>query len=294
MDFSAGGVGAIHQNSLQHQHQHDQPAWLQQHLSLQQPSGNNVALFVSPSALTSAPAAPAAPWLTADRQSSTSTQNTKSWQDSPSGNLVESLSSPGSSVSSPVGPHTCNPAKKPQAVQPVDSTEARNRRRGRPRLSGPSQRAGAASTAAKTTKKSKQKCASTASTSGLDDLSSHLSGGDSKRNKIRARNREAAYKCRQKKQKGIEKLQTQEAIIKDINKSLNTEAAMLRDEILILKHMVLQHGGCGCSFIEDYISGAAQNLVQSGTMTDAITDGGNTQTSSQPCMTGANDEGYID
>ncbi|KZL64130.1 bZIP transcription factor [Colletotrichum tofieldiae] len=290
MDFSAGGVPAIHQNNLQQQHQRDQPAWLLQHLPLQQPSGNNVVLFVTPSAWASAPAAP---WLTADRQSSTSTQNSQSWQDSPSGNLVESLSSPETSMSSPVDPHARYPAKKSQAVQPVDSTEARNRRRGRPRLSETSQRAGAASTAAKTTKKSKQKCASTASTSGLDDLSSH-SGGDGKRNKIRARNRKAAYKCRQKRQKGIKKLQTQEAIIKDINKSLNAEAAMLRDEILMLKHMVLQHSGCRCSFIEDYISGAAQNIVQSGTMTDALTDGGNTHISSQPCMAGANDEGYID
>ncbi|KAK2042054.1 hypothetical protein LZ31DRAFT_471214, partial [Colletotrichum somersetense] len=192
-------------------------------------------------------------------------------------NLRQSLSSPERPMLSPVDPHTRNPAKKTQAVQPVDSTEAQNRRRGRPRLSKTSQRAGASSTAAKITQKRRKKRASTVSTSGLDDLSSHLSGGDGKRNKIRARNREAAYKCRQKKQKGIEKLQTQEAIIEDINKSLNTEAATLRDEILMLKHMIPQHGGCGCSFIEDYISGAAQHLVQSGTMADALTDGGNTQ-----------------
>ncbi|KAK2053750.1 hypothetical protein LY76DRAFT_258860 [Colletotrichum caudatum] len=243
-----------------------------------------------PSALTSAPAAAC---LTADRQSSTSTQSSQSWQDLPFGNFVESLSSPESSMSSPVDPRIRNPAKKTQAIQPIYSTEARNRRRGRPRLSGTSQRAGAALTAAKTTKKGKQKRAPTVSTSGLDDLSSHLSDGDSKRNNILARNREAAYKCRQKKQKGIEKLQIYEAILEDISNSLNTEAAMLRDEILMLKHMVLQHGGCGCSFIDDYISGAAQKLVQSGTMTGALNDGGNTQIISQPCMAGANDEGHI-
>jgi hypothetical protein len=39
--------------------------------------------------------------------------------------------------------------------------------------------------------------------------------------------------------------------------------SQLRDEVLMLKSMVLQHGGCGCSFIEDYIQCQASQLVNS-------------------------------
>lgn len=133
--------------------------------------------------------------------------------------------------------------------------------------------------------------------SGAIDTGDKRSGAEAKKNKVRARNREAAYKCRKKKQKGVEELQTQEAMAENINKNLNDEAALLRGEILMLKTMVLQHGSCGCSFIEEYISGAAQNLVLSSMAggASASASSGGMQTNIQPCPNGTNEgEPYVD
>ncbi|KAF3811811.1 hypothetical protein GCG54_00014566 [Colletotrichum gloeosporioides] len=236
--------------------------------------------FVAPSALTSAPDAAS---IISDSTSSPSTRSSHDvWQDSPATN---SLLSPVSSVLSPPNSNIKSPPVDPLIISPEQETkplpaaaiESPKRRRGRPRLTEPKTRAADApatttsSTGAKVQKKSAAaRRASTASVSGADDAKAPKTTED-KKNRIRARNREAAYKCRQKKQKGIEELQSQEVVAENVNKSLHAEASMLRSEILMLKNMVLQHGGCGCSFIEEYISGAAQNLVSSSMAANATT-----------------------
>ncbi|EFQ28174.1 bZIP transcription factor, partial [Colletotrichum graminicola M1.001] len=292
-------------SALQQQHHH-QAAWppfeqqqspFEQHQSpFQQLLGHRAA---APSALT---LTPVFSWRTADPQSSISTRSSQSWQGSSSGNPSESLSSPTSSMLSLVAPQFVQSAGETRPVQPVDSPETPKRRRGRPRLSETSQRARTAQTPARTAKKTKRQRASTTSASEDDDSSSKVGDGggggggsddDDKRNRVRARNREAAHKCRQKTQKGISQLQTQEAVMGGINKSLKSEVEMLREEILLLKHMALQHSGCGCSFIEEYIAGAAQNLVQSGARISATPRGGNAETDGQHSMAGG-DECYID
>lgn len=83
-----------------------------------------------------------------------------------------------------------------------------------------------------------------------------------KKTRLRARNREAAHKCRVRKQRGIEDLQTQEAAIGAVNQNLKNQYAELRSEVILLKDLVLQHSGCGCSFIESYIEDAAATLSQ--------------------------------
>ncbi|KAK2023313.1 hypothetical protein LX32DRAFT_697982 [Colletotrichum zoysiae] len=307
MEFSAGDgmssthpkANALHQQQQQHHHHHHhhhhqqhEPVWSpfqQQQSPFQQLLGNRAA---APSALT---LTPTPPWPTADPQSSISTQSSHSWQLPSSANPSESLSSPTSSLLSLVAPHFVQSVGETQPFQPTDSQETPKRRRGRPRLSEISQRARAAPAPAKKTKRQRS---SSASASEDDDSSSKVGGGgsddDEKRNRVRARNREAAHKCRQKTQKGISQLQTQEAVMGGINKSLKSEAEMLRGEILLLKHMVLQHSGCGCSFIEEYIAGAAQNLVQSGARISASPRGGNAEADVQhPGMAGS-DECYID
>jgi hypothetical protein len=42
---------------------------------------------------------------------------------------------------------------------------------------------------------------------------------------------------------------------------LASEIAQLRDETLMLKSMVLEHAGCGCNHIDEYIKHAASDLV---------------------------------
>ncbi|KAK2013450.1 hypothetical protein LZ32DRAFT_604494 [Colletotrichum eremochloae] len=290
------------QHDEQQQDQRTQFLFQQQQQRLQQPIGptpnGSQSAFVSLSALNSTPGEPP---LLVDRQYSTSTQGSSAWQDSPVSNTAESLSSPTSSILSPpappIDPLLIDSAKGTEGPQTEDANEAPKRRRGRPRLSdaAPKPASAAAPTPTKVQKKSSSRRTSTASASGVDERADERRGSlDDKKNRIRARNREAAYKCRQKKQKGIEELQTQEAIMENINKTLTSEAAQLRGEILMLKNMVLQHGGCGCAYIEEYISGAAQNLVQSGMAASASATGGGMQMHSQDCTNGTGGEGYID
>ncbi|GJC81632.1 transcription factor atf21 [Colletotrichum liriopes] len=230
------------------------------------------------------------------------------WHDSPISNAADSLSSPTSSIVStlgtsnfpsapPIDPLLLDPVKETNSLKTEDVTKEPKRPRGRPRLSEGAPRTVrvAASPATKPQKKRTSRRTSTASASGADDHTKEHGGTiNDKKSRIRARNREAAYKCRKKKQKGIEELQTQEAMAENINKSLNNEAAQLRGEILMLKNMVLQHGGCGCSYIEEYISGAAQNLVQSSMAAAGSTHGGGMQIHDQNCANGVGGEGYVD
>ncbi|KAF6816555.1 transcription factor atf21 [Colletotrichum sojae] len=237
--------------------------------SLEQPQQPG---FVTLSALSSAPAAPSFAAATSESPSSAAS----AWQNSPASNPLSPPTS-NSSVSPPVDPAILNsPVQdvKVQAVgtKPAGNAEVPSRRRGRPRLSEAS-----AASQAKTKTQNKKKPTTIAAaarrasdaSSASDDQHPRAAGGgggggpDEKRDRVRARNREAAYKCRKKKQKGIAELQSQEAVVEGIHRNLTAEASMLRGEILMLKNMVLQHGGCGCSYIEEYISGAAQNLVQS-------------------------------
>ncbi|EGY20891.1 uncharacterized protein VDAG_02415 [Verticillium dahliae VdLs.17] len=86
--------------------------------------------------------------------------------------------------------------------------------------------------------------------------------GSDKKMRLRARNRVAAHKSRARKQHGIEDLQAQESNVGAVNKDLKHQYAKLRGEVLVLKDMVLQHGGCGCPFIESYIKDTAVSLSQ--------------------------------
>ncbi|WYZ43309.1 hypothetical protein EsH8_VI_001008 [Colletotrichum jinshuiense] len=325
MNISAGGVSTLQQSGLpssayfdlysnpfgnftdeknlqHHQHQRTRFLFQQQQQRLQQPTGHGTGnappVFVAPEALTAVPVAPSS---IADRQSSTSTQSSGAWQDSPDSKPADVSSSPTSSIISPpappIDPLIISSAQETEADHPAATNGSPKRRRGRPRLSEDKPRAtrAAASTASKTQKKKTSRRASTASMSGADDFGDKRGGTDDKKHRIRARNREAAYKCRQKKQKGIEELQTQEAMVERMNKTLNSEAAMLRGEILMLKNMVLQHGGCGCSYIEEYISGAAQNLVQSSIAANASAPASDLDLNAQSvAMNAANANTYVD
>ncbi|KAM0321593.1 hypothetical protein ACHAQA_010019 [Verticillium albo-atrum] len=86
--------------------------------------------------------------------------------------------------------------------------------------------------------------------------------GSENKASLRARNRAAAHKCRIRKQREMKDLEAQETNLGAMNESLKYQHAKLRDEVLMLKDVVLQHGGCGCSFIESYIQDVAVNVSQ--------------------------------
>lgn len=77
----------------------------------------------------------------------------------------------------------------------------------------------------------------------------------------RGRNRYAARKCRVKKHEENEKLAADAVSAESANALLRLEASGLRDETLLLRNLVLQHGGCDCDFIRAYIQNSASALV---------------------------------
>ncbi|KAK1523779.1 bZIP transcription factor [Colletotrichum costaricense] len=310
MAFSGSSVSIPQQNQTISDFEQPQSQTEQQHQQQhsQQTFGSNdlQATFAS----SQVPAAN--PPFEVDRRSSASTQGQgpHSWQNSPASNQAEGLASPISSVISPhnntnppklppIDPLVFDSASETKPSLPIEAIESPKRRRGRPRISeDDGLDVVAPKTGAEARQKGSTRRASNTSTSGAIGTGDKRSGAEAKKNKIRARNREAAYKCRKKKQKGVEELQTQEAMAENINKNLNDEAALLRGEILMLKTMVLQHGSCGCSFIEEYISGAAQNLVSSsmaGGASAPASGGGGMQMDNLPCPNGTNEgESYVD
>ncbi|KAK1533511.1 bZIP transcription factor [Colletotrichum paranaense] len=143
-----------------------------------------------------------------------------------------------------------------EEVLPTERTSGPKRRSGRPRLSN--------SDSSPNPLRAAETNPIKVRTQNVRRRPSYTSASDdsNKQDSIRARNRQAAHRCRKKKQKVDEDLQTQEIAINNINKHLQCEAANLQSEILCLKNMVLQHSGCACRSIDEYIAQAAQNLVQ--------------------------------
>ncbi|KAH6662637.1 hypothetical protein F5X68DRAFT_237637 [Plectosphaerella plurivora] len=88
----------------------------------------------------------------------------------------------------------------------------------------------------------------------------HQHTGD-KVDRRRDRNREAAQKCRTRKQHSTQRLVADVAAAEAINDSLRRESNGLREETLLLKNMVLQHGDCDCDYIQTYIKNAASRLA---------------------------------
>ncbi|EGY20887.1 uncharacterized protein VDAG_02411 [Verticillium dahliae VdLs.17] len=150
-----------------------------------------------------------------------------------------------------------------QEYLPAEALSTQPKRRGRPPKASSAQKPG--STVFKTVVPNdltNRRLSASSIDSSLSAQSNNPSSHSEKKTRLRARNREAAHKCRIRKQRGIQDLQTQEAAIGAVNQSLKDQYAELRDEILLLKNMVLQHGGCGCSFIESYLENAAASLTQ--------------------------------
>ena len=79
---------------------------------------------------------------------------------------------------------------------------------------------------------------------------------------LRARNRTAAAKFRVRKKYDIGQLEETEAKLRRENRALHEEACQLRDETLRMKDMILNHAGCQCKNIDEYIQHAADSLSE--------------------------------
>ncbi|KAH8769159.1 hypothetical protein F5883DRAFT_65726 [Diaporthe sp. PMI_573] len=93
----------------------------------------------------------------------------------------------------------------------------------------------------------------------------------------RARNREAANRCRAKSKVAVAELEATERAMDAENQALTHTARTLRDEVLTLKNELLMHGNCDDGLIQQYLVNSAR-MVGSGalgtTFTGTITTGG--------------------
>lgn len=87
-------------------------------------------------------------------------------------------------------------------------------------------------------------------------------GATSSRSSKRARNRLAATKCRAKTKSAITKLEADERALSSRHELLTEEKAQLRDEIYVLKEMLLAHSGCNCILIREYLANTARSVVE--------------------------------
>ncbi|KAG2190918.1 hypothetical protein INT46_005711 [Mucor plumbeus] len=95
------------------------------------------------------------------------------------------------------------------------------------------------STATTTTKKSRKQKASSVSLSSKED-----DDEESKRKHFLERNRQAALKCRQRKKQWLANLQHRVEFLSTDNEQLQSQATMLREEVINLKTLLLAHRDC--------------------------------------------------
>lgn len=74
----------------------------------------------------------------------------------------------------------------------------------------------------------------------------------------RARNREAANKCRAKTKLAVADLEETERAMSTEHRELSATARGLRDEVLQLKNVLLAHGNCDDSLIQQYLTNQAR------------------------------------
>ncbi|KAG6357807.1 hypothetical protein INS49_013686 [Diaporthe citri] len=97
----------------------------------------------------------------------------------------------------------------------------------------------------------------------------------------RARNREAANRCRAKSKVAVAELEATERAMGAEHQALTQTARSLRDEVLQLKNQLLMHGNCDDGLIQQYLANSAR-MVGSGVLgppampvtTTTVTTGG--------------------
>lgn len=77
------------------------------------------------------------------------------------------------------------------------------------------------------------------------------------------KNRAAADKCRRQRKEYTSKLLVQHSSLSARNETLKADVAELREQLLRLKHEVLQHAKCGSWMIDGYVTRIAGDLSRS-------------------------------
>lgn len=69
------------------------------------------------------------------------------------------------------------------------------------------------------------------------------------RQRFLEKNREAAYRCRQKKKKFINDLEERSELLKERNTQLQLQITLLKEESIFLRNLLLTHENCNCQGI---------------------------------------------
>lgn len=72
------------------------------------------------------------------------------------------------------------------------------------------------------------------------------------RKKLLEKNREAAYRCRQKKKRYVHDLEERSKTLEEKNTDLQTEVIKLKEESIYLRNLILTHGNCDCQGMVNY------------------------------------------
>lgn len=74
------------------------------------------------------------------------------------------------------------------------------------------------------------------------------------RKKLLEKNREAAYRCRQKKKKWVNNLEERSQTAETKNRDLQEQVSQLREESIYLRNLLLTHGNCECDVVVSFFS----------------------------------------
>lgn len=109
------------------------------------------------------------------------------------------------------------------------------------------------------------------------------SPGDTKKEKYREKNREAAAKCRAKKKEHEGQLEGNHRTQNALNTELKQTEKYLRDELSFWRTQALQHTFCDCRSIQEYNLQKARNLAAE-QRTTASTQGQSRLSSTKPTL----------
>ncbi|KAJ4041225.1 hypothetical protein NW753_010633, partial [Fusarium oxysporum] len=98
-------------------------------------------------------------------------------------------------------------------------------------------------------------------TQGHHDSKYSEQQGKSHSQHAKERNRIAADKSRAKKREHMLRIQSEEQELEQTNHDLSNCIANLTREVQELKMKLLQHAGCDCSLIHDYLAAEAQRYI---------------------------------
>lgn len=83
------------------------------------------------------------------------------------------------------------------------------------------------------------------------------------RMKLLEKNREAAYRCRQKRKKWVHSLEVKSESAEKRNKELQDQVSHLREESIYLRNLLLTHGNCDCDVVQAYLRRTSEQLSNS-------------------------------